>query len=78
MDLNSEFSTPLQTTSVHDIEDALWTVTEVAKYLRLKPATVRSMAGKDIPAYKMGRVWRFDPHKIKSWVNEKEILERNP
>ena len=38
----------------------LLTVDEVAKILRLKPETIRSMARRgDLPAIKLGRVWRF-------------------
>lgn len=38
----------------------LLTVDEVAKFLRLKPETIRSMARRgDLPAIKIGRVWRF-------------------
>jgi excisionase family DNA binding protein len=39
---------------------ALLTVNEVAVILRLKPDTIRSMARRgDLPAIKLGRVWRF-------------------
>ena len=35
-------------------------VEEVAQILRLKPETIRAMARRgDIPAIKLGRVWRF-------------------
>jgi len=38
----------------------LWTVVDVANYLKLKPGTVRAMVRRDeIPGYKVGRVWRF-------------------
>ena len=42
------------------LTDPLWTVNDVAEYLRLEPETVRAMArmGK-LPAIKVGRVWRF-------------------
>jgi excisionase family DNA binding protein len=45
--------------------DPLWTVDEIAHYLRLEPETVRAMAreGK-LPAVKVGRVWRFKIEKI--------------
>jgi excisionase family DNA binding protein len=45
--------------SAHDTEP-LWTVQEVAHFLRLKPETVRAMARRgELPAVKLGRVWRF-------------------
>lgn len=35
-------------------------VEEVARILRLKPDTIRAMARRgDLPAIKLGRVWRF-------------------
>lgn len=38
----------------------LWTVTEVAFFLRLKPETVRSLARRGcLPAKKIGKEWRF-------------------
>ena len=44
----------------------LWTVNDVAKYLSLTQETVRTMAreGK-IPAFKIGRNWRFRQSEIK-------------
>ena len=44
----------------------LWTVEEVADYLRLQPETVRTKARKgEFPAYKLGkRIWRFDIKEI--------------
>ena len=50
----------------------LWTVEEVAKYLRLEPETIRSMAreGK-LPAIKVGRVWRFRRKQVKEWIHGK-------
>ena len=49
--------------------EPLWTIDDVAKYLRLEPNTVREMArDKKIPGIKVGRVWRFRPKEIKSWL----------
>ncbi len=43
----------------------LLTVDEVARILRLKPETIRSMARRgDLPAIKLGRVWRFRSSSI--------------
>jgi excisionase family DNA binding protein len=46
--------------------EQLWTVEEVAEYLRLEPETVRAKARKgELPAYKVGkRIWRFDIKEI--------------
>ena len=49
---------------------SLWTVEEVAEYLRLQPETVQAKARKgELPAYKMGkRIWRFDIAEINSFL----------
>jgi excisionase family DNA binding protein len=51
--------------------EPLWTVVEVASYLRLEPETIRSMARRgDLPCLKLGkRVWRFKPSDVKNWLN---------
>ena len=48
----------------------LWTVDEVASYLRLKPETVRVMARNgELPSIKVGRrFWRFRAGEIKDWL----------
>jgi excisionase family DNA binding protein len=45
--------------------DPLWTVEELAAYLKLQPETIRSMARRgELPALKIGKVWRFQKHAI--------------
>jgi excisionase family DNA binding protein len=45
--------------------DPLWTVEDVAAYLKLQPETIRSMARRgELPALKIGKVWRFQKHAI--------------
>jgi excisionase family DNA binding protein len=54
----------------------LWTIKEVAEFLRLKPETVRMMARKEnLPAIKVGRVWRFNRNEIVSWVSNNSSKE---
>lgn len=49
--------------------EPLWTVEDVAGYLRLKEETVRMMArAKKIPALKVGKVWRFKAREIKEML----------
>ncbi len=49
--------------------EALWTVEDVAQYLRLKTETVRAMARRgEIPAVRLGRVWRFQRETLEAWV----------
>ena len=49
----------------------IYLVEELAKDLRLDPYTVRRLArsGK-IPAFKVGRQWRFDVKTIEEWKNK--------
>jgi excisionase family DNA binding protein len=43
----------------------LWTVEDVAAFLKLQPETIRSMARRgELPALKIGKVWRFQQHAI--------------
>ena len=55
------------------ITEPLWTVEDVATYLRLKQETVRLMArANKIPALKVGRVWRFRSSEIKEMLSSKK------
>jgi excisionase family DNA binding protein len=45
------------------------TVKEVAAFLRLKEATVCSLAAEGkLPGFKLGKSWRFDMNEIESWI----------
>jgi len=52
------------------LEDDILTIEEVAKYLRVSERTVYDWAQKgEIPAGKIGTVWRFKKSEIEKWVN---------
>lgn len=52
-----------------DVTEPLWTVEDVAGYLRLNPETVRMMARSGrIPSIKVGKAWRFRAGQIKHWL----------
>ena len=55
------------------IENTLFTVQELADYLRMKPVTIYKHAteGK-IPAFKVGSHWRFKKATIDSWIAQQE------
>ena len=54
------------------MEDAILTIEEVAKYLRVSDRTVYDWAQKgEIPAGKIGTVWRFKKSEVENWVNER-------
>ena len=54
-------------------------VDEVAKYLGVVPDTIYRKARRgEIPAVKMGKVWRFPKEVLDQWLNETalEALKR--
>ncbi len=53
--------------------EPLWTVDDVAAYLRLEAETVRSMTrdGK-LPGFKVGRMWRYRRKKIRLWLGQRD------
>ena len=57
--------------------EPLWTVEDVAGYLRLKEETVRIMArARKLPAIKVGKVWRFKANEIKEMLKSKGSFNR--
>lgn len=54
------------------MEDDILTIEEVASYLRVSDRTVYDWAQKgEIPAGKIGTVWRFKKSEVEKWVNER-------
>lgn len=54
------------------MEDDILTIEEVANYLRVSDRTVYDWAQKgEIPAGKIGTVWRFKKSEVERWVNER-------
>lgn len=52
------------------MENEILTIDEVAQYLRVSERTVYEWAQKgEIPAGKIGTVWRFKKSEIENWVN---------
>ena len=55
------------------IENSLWTIANVSRYLRVKPSLVKYwLYSTDIPHIKLGRQVRFDPVDVKEWVAERK------
>lgn len=55
---------------IFKMEDDILTIEEVAKYLRVSDRTVYDWAQKgEIPAGKIGTVWRFKKSEVENWVN---------
>ena len=56
----------------------VWTVDEVAAYLRLHPGTVYRLIGRgQLPAFKVGNDWRFFSDIVDEWFTS-EISRRPP
>ena len=53
------------------IEEKWINIDEAANYLSVKPATVREWIrkGKNIPAHKIGKQWKFKYSELDAWVN---------
>jgi len=60
-------------------QDVLLNVKQVAQYLQLKPSTIYSWAqqGK-IPAFKIGRTWRFRRTDLEAWLDRHLKDESKP
>jgi excisionase family DNA binding protein len=59
-------------------EDIVFTVQEVAAYLRMQPVTIykHAKAGK-LPCFKVGAKWRFKKSTIDRWISGQEEKDNN-
>ncbi len=57
-------------------EDQVFTVQELATYLRMQPVTIykHTKAGK-LPCFKVGANWRFKKTTIDRWISDQEAKE---
>jgi excisionase family DNA binding protein len=54
----------------------IMTAEDVAKYLKITPATVYRLAQKgELPGAKIGRVWRFRKEAIDNLLQEQESVQ---
>ncbi len=60
------------------MDDTILTIEEVAKFIKVSERTVLDWAQKgDIPAGKLGNVWRFKKSEIDRWINNKLESSKN-
>ncbi len=60
-------------------EDTIFTVKELAKYLKVDTSWVyKRVHLKDIPYFKLGKYPRFKKSEIDKWINEKHIMPIPP
>ena len=54
---------------VINLNQEIWTVAEVAAYLRVSEATIYKLVRKkEIPGKRIGRSWRFWREEIEKWL----------
>lgn len=58
---------------MNNLNDNVFTVQELASYLRMKPLTIykHASAGK-LPGFKVGSHWRFQKKTIDQWIQNQE------
>ena len=58
--------------------DSVYTVQELAGYLRMKPLTIYKHAATGrLPGFKVGSHWRFKKKTIDRWINDQEQSNSN-
>lgn len=57
----------------------IMTTKELAKYLKLHEITIGKYAARgEIPAIRIGRVWRFDKEAIDNWIKQGQEKATKP
>ena len=57
--------------------DKWLTLEQIAKYLQISESSIYKMAqGGKIPAYKVGRQWRFRKEEIDAWVERRKVIKK--
>jgi len=55
------------------------TLEEAAKHLKIGKSTIYRLAREgDLPAHRMGRVWRFDVDELDAWVKNSHQTKKRP
>lgn len=61
-----------------DMEDRWFSVEEMSKYLGVSNDTVyRWIDGHNMPAHKIGRLWKFKKHEVDEWVRSGGAKNKN-
>ena len=59
-------------------DEGVFTVQELAQYLRMKPLTIyKHASGGKLPGFKVGSHWRFKRTTIDQWIQSQEITNSN-
>ncbi len=58
-------------------KDRWYSIEEVAEYLGVKRDTLyKWIARKQMPAHKVGRLWKFKINEIDQWIREGEAAKK--
>lgn len=58
------------------MDDDIWTIKEVATYLKIKEKTAYALVAQGkIPGFKVGGAWRFQRKDIEQWIENKKAKE---
>ena len=61
------------------MEDRWFSVEEIAAYLGINQDTVyKWITRKQLPAHKVGRLWRFRREEVDAWVLQQDAPETTP
>ena len=59
-----------------DFEDRYYSMPEICKYLGISSdSALKWIANKGMPAYKVGKKWKFKLSEIDAWVNSGKAEE---
>lgn len=51
----------------------IWTIKELAAYLKLKEKTAYALAAKgELPGFKVGGSWRFKKTDLETWIENRK------
>ena len=60
------------------MQEILLSTEQVARYLKVDKLTVyRLVAGKKIPAFRVGNQWRFKRSMIEAWLMKNKNIQKN-
>ena len=58
-------------------KDELLTVAETCRYLKVTPRTLyRYIKDGDLPAFKLGKEWRFVRSELEQWIRQRASANR--
>ena len=57
----------------NELDDCLWTVRDVAEFLKIHPKTIYDWASRgELPCFRIGNRLRFSPTELTRWVSARK------